>query len=85
MAQIVELEDVHKTYGSVVAVDGVSFEITKGEVFGLLGPNGAGKTTTVEMIEGLRKPLKAGVFVRRPASVKWKVLLDEGGKRVRNE
>ncbi|MFB0564970.1 MAG: ABC transporter ATP-binding protein [Candidatus Aminicenantaceae bacterium] len=56
MAQIVELDNVRKTYGSVKAVDGVSFEIEKGDVFGLLGPNGAGKTTTVEMIEGLRKP-----------------------------
>ena len=36
------------------AVDGVSFEVARGEVFGLLGPNGAGKTTTVEMLEGLR-------------------------------
>ena len=47
---------VHKRYGAVKAVDGISFEVAHGEVFGLLGPNGAGKTTTVEMLEGLRSP-----------------------------
>src|SRR5690348_1074829 len=45
-----------KRYGDHLAVDAVSFEVEKGEVFGILGPNGAGKTTTLEMIEGLRKP-----------------------------
>ncbi|HEY8169347.1 MAG TPA: ABC transporter ATP-binding protein [Candidatus Limnocylindrales bacterium] len=53
---IIRVEDVHKRYGDVLAVDGVSFEVRRGEIFGLLGPNGAGKTTTVEMLEGLRKP-----------------------------
>jgi ABC-2 type transport system ATP-binding protein len=48
--------DVRKRYGAVQAVDGVSFDVQPGEVFGLLGPNGAGKTTTVEMLEGLRAP-----------------------------
>jgi len=52
----VRVVDVHKHYGPVLAVDGVSFEVARGEVFGLLGPNGAGKTTTVEMLEGLRPP-----------------------------
>jgi len=52
----VRVVDVHKHYGAVNAVDGVSFEVARGEVFGLLGPNGAGKTTTVEMLEGLRAP-----------------------------
>jgi ABC-2 type transport system ATP-binding protein len=52
----VRVVDVHKRYGAVQAVDGVSFEVARGEVFGLLGPNGAGKTTTVEMLEGLRAP-----------------------------
>jgi ABC-2 type transport system ATP-binding protein len=47
---------VYKKYGAVQAVDGISFEVAHGEVFGLLGPNGAGKTTTVEMLEGLRSP-----------------------------
>ena len=45
-----------KRYGPLTAVDGLSFEVAAGEVFGLLGPNGAGKTTTLEMLEGLRVP-----------------------------
>jgi ABC-2 type transport system ATP-binding protein len=53
---VIRVRDVRKTYGEVRAVDGVSFEVARGEVFGLLGPNGAGKTTTVEMLEGLRVP-----------------------------
>ena len=50
----VKVRDLRKAYGDTLAVDGVSFEVTPGEVFGLLGPNGAGKTTTVEILEGLR-------------------------------
>ncbi len=53
---VVKVVDLRKTYGSVRAVDGVTFEMAAGEVFGLLGPNGAGKTTTIEMLEGLLKP-----------------------------
>jgi len=53
---VVRVSDLRKTYGEIHAVDGVSFEVARGEVFGLLGPNGAGKTTTVEMLEGLRVP-----------------------------
>jgi ABC-2 type transport system ATP-binding protein len=52
----VRVGQVFKHYGAVKAVDGISFEVARGEVFGLLGPNGAGKTTTVEMLEGLRSP-----------------------------
>jgi ABC-2 type transport system ATP-binding protein len=51
---IIQVEDLRKSYGSVEALRGVSFEVIPGEVFGLLGPNGAGKTTTVEILEGLR-------------------------------
>ncbi len=47
---------LRKTYGSVKAVDGVSFEVRLGEIFGMVGPNGAGKTTTIECLEGLRTP-----------------------------
>jgi ABC-2 type transport system ATP-binding protein len=49
-------EGLRKTYGPVVAVDEVSFEVAEGEIFGLLGPNGAGKTTAVECLQGLRSP-----------------------------
>jgi ABC-2 type transport system ATP-binding protein len=52
----IEVAHLRKQYGSVVAVEDVSFTVAKGEVFGLLGPNGAGKTTTVESIVGLRLP-----------------------------
>src|SRR6476619_8579366 len=53
---VIDVRDLRKRYGDVNAVDGVTFEVRKGEVFGLLGPNGAGKTTTVEILEGLRTP-----------------------------
>ena len=53
---ILEVSDLTKRYGSLVAVDRISFSVKEREIFGILGPNGAGKTTTVEMIEGLRKP-----------------------------
>jgi ABC-2 type transport system ATP-binding protein len=56
MDPIVEVEGLRKVYGATVAVDGVSFEIKEGEIFGMVGPNGAGKTTTIECLEGLRKP-----------------------------
>jgi ABC-2 type transport system ATP-binding protein len=51
----IEVTDLHKAYGHVEAVRGVTFEVERGEVFGLLGPNGAGKTTTVEILEGYRR------------------------------
>lgn len=53
---VIEVTDLHKRYGSKVAVDNVSFTVDSGEIFGILGPNGAGKTTTVECISGLRRP-----------------------------
>src|SRR5262245_39187892 len=52
----IEVADLHKRYGDLVAVAGLSFTVGAGEVFGLLGPNGAGKTTTVEILEGYRVP-----------------------------
>lgn len=56
---ILQAHDLVKTYADRNVVDGVSFEVQKGEVFGILGPNGAGKTTTLEMIEGMR-PIDGG-------------------------
>jgi len=56
MESIIEVNDLVKRYGATTTVDGVSFSVDEGEIFGILGPNGAGKTTTVECIEGLRKP-----------------------------
>jgi len=56
---MIEVTDLHKKYGDKVAVDGISFSVKKGEIFGILGPNGAGKTTTLEMMETLR-PIDSG-------------------------
>lgn len=52
----IHVEDLIKDYPGLRAVDGVSFDVERGEIFGLLGPNGAGKTTTIECLEGLRAP-----------------------------
>ena len=52
----IEVTNLRKVYGSLVAVNDISFTVNEGEVFGILGPNGAGKTTTIECIEGLREP-----------------------------
>ena len=54
MEPVVEVENLRKNYGKVVALDGISFTVGRGEIFGIVGPNGAGKTTTVECIAGLR-------------------------------
>lgn len=56
MASVIEVQDLRRVYGDVIAVDGISFEVAEGEIFGMVGPNGAGKTTTVECVEGLRRP-----------------------------
>ena len=53
---IITVDNLRKHYGDVKAVDGISFEVQEGEIFGFLGPNGAGKTTTIEMIEGYKTP-----------------------------
>src|SRR3989338_4113233 len=59
MTNIIEVKNLTKRYEKVTAVDGINFEVRRGEIFGILGPNGAGKTTTLEMIEGL-KSITAG-------------------------
>jgi len=53
---VIVLDNLRKCYGDLRAVDGVSFEVRRGEIFGMVGPNGAGKTTTIECLEGLRRP-----------------------------
>jgi ABC-2 type transport system ATP-binding protein len=56
MKPIISVNNLRKTYGKLVAVDDISFDIEEGEIFGFLGPNGAGKTTTVECLQALRSP-----------------------------
>ncbi|MGW2486738.1 ABC transporter ATP-binding protein [Streptomyces sp. NPDC001606] len=56
MPSVIEVTGLRKSYGGRAVVDGVSFAVEEGEIFGILGPNGAGKTTTVECVEGLRVP-----------------------------
>ena len=60
---ILEVEDLHKAYGSVTALDGVDLAVEKGRIVGLLGPNGAGKTTLVSIICGLRRADRGRVTV----------------------
>jgi ABC-2 type transport system ATP-binding protein len=60
---MIQVKDFRKTYDDFVAVDGISFEVQAGEIFGLLGPNGAGKTSTLESLEGLRAPNGGSVQV----------------------
>lgn len=61
---IMEVHELHKNYGKVEAVRGVTFAIEEGSCFGLLGPNGAGKTTTIEMMEGILAPSSGTVLFR---------------------
>ena len=61
--KVVEVENLVKRYKTVAAVDGISFDIYKGEIFSLVGPNGAGKTTTVEILECLRTPTSGSAKV----------------------
>jgi ABC-2 type transport system ATP-binding protein len=60
---MIEVEDLRKSYGELIAVDGVSFTARPGEIFGLLGPNGAGKTSTIGCISGLLTPSAGHVKV----------------------
>ena len=76
---ILEVRDLSVAYGAKKAVDGVSLQIARGEIFGLLGPNGAGKTSTLSAIEGLIKPQSGTVFLdgidirRHPSQAKAKL------------
>src|SRR4030042_3948298 len=79
MNAVIEVENLHKSYGEVKAVNNVSFQVAQGEVFGMLCPNGAGKTTTMEIVEGLRvadsgKVTVLGMNVKqRPRKIKTKI------------
>lgn len=64
MAAVLSVTDLTKHFGSITAVDGVSFLVDSGTCFGLLGPNGAGKTTTIEMIEDILEPTSGEIFYK---------------------
>src|SRR5689334_4204002 len=84
MTQAIEVTSVEKDYGSGIrALDGISFDVKPGELFGLLGPNGAGKTTTVKILLGLTFATRGeakllGVDVRNPESRRKVGYLPEG-------
>jgi len=61
--KIIRVKSLVKKFNSFTAVDNISFEVEKGEIFGLLGPNGAGKTTTIRMITGIFNPTKGSIYV----------------------
>src|SRR5512135_25899 len=63
MAAAVEVRDLAKRYGDVRAVDGISFTVAEGEVFGLLGHNGAGKTTTIRVLTGRARPTEGSASI----------------------
>ncbi|ERI92461.1 putative bacitracin ABC transporter, ATP-binding protein BcrA [Clostridiales bacterium oral taxon 876 str. F0540] len=63
MNNVLELNDVHKSFGKIEIIKGISFEVKEGEVYGFLGPNGSGKTTTIRMIVGLIKPNSGNIRI----------------------
>jgi ABC-2 type transport system ATP-binding protein len=63
VADVIVAENLVKRYGRVLALDGVSFSVARGEIFGLLGPNGAGKTTTIKILTGLTPPTSGRALV----------------------
>ena len=73
---MISIKGLAKKYDSLLAVDGIDLEISKGESFGFLGPNGAGKTTTIKLLVGLLKLTSGSIFIdgidlgRKPVEVK---------------
>jgi ABC-2 type transport system ATP-binding protein len=61
--EIIEVRELTKRFGAVTAVDGLSFDVRRGEILGLLGPNGAGKTTTIQMLLGLTTPTSGSIRI----------------------
>jgi ABC-2 type transport system ATP-binding protein len=60
---VIKASELTKSYGEILAVDHINFEVKKGEIFGFLGPNGAGKTTTIRMLTGLSKPTAGSAHI----------------------
>jgi len=75
VANVIEAEGLRKSFGDLVAVDGLSFHVLRGECFGILGPNGAGKTSTIRMIYGF-SPMTGGILrvFGLPTSEGWRVI-----------
>ena len=63
--KILEIQNLHKSFGSFKAVDDISLHVNKGDIYGFLGPNGAGKSTTLRMILGLIKPEKGSILIKK--------------------
>lgn len=63
MSAVLELKDVHKSFGKTEIIKGISFDVKEGEIYGFLGANGAGKTTTIRMIVGLIKPTSGNIYI----------------------
>lgn len=69
---LLKVKDIHKSFGGVIAVQNVSFDLLKGEVFGIIGPNGSGKTTLVNITTGFVKPDSGSVFFKKKEITKLK-------------
>ena len=63
--KILEIQNLHKSFGSFKAVDNISLHVNKGDIYGFLGPNGAGKSTTLRMVLGLIKPEKGSILIKK--------------------
>src|SRR5437660_6976564 len=63
MPSVLSVENLSKKYGEMIGVDGISFEVVRGEIVGLLGPNGAGKTTTINMVLGVLEPSSGAIRI----------------------
>ena len=87
---VIEVKNITKKYGSVIAVDNISFKIEEGEIIGLLGPNGAGKSTTMNMITGYIEPTEGEILIngydisKKPKKAKAQIgYMPEGGSERR--
>ena len=69
---MIEVKNITKKYGSLTAVDNISFKINEGEIIGLLGPNGAGKSTTMNMITGYIEPTEGEIYQKNQKRLKHK-------------